>query len=246
MFKKNKQEEEENKEAWLLPYSDLMTLLLAVFIVLFAVSKIDEEKAAQLSEEFRDSMMNESAVEGSQPETTNGGEITNEELAKYLDEEELENLEKIKAEIEEDLKDEGLTDLVTTTIDQRGLVISFNNAVLFESGSAEIKENNINALLAVADSIHTLDNYIRVEGHTDNVPIHSDIYPSNWELSSARAATVVRLFVDNGISADKIEAVGFAENSPVADNATASGRAKNRRIDIIVLSNEYTGLKEDE
>lgn len=239
---KNKQHDEENGEAWLLPYSDLMTLLLAVFIVLFAVSKIDVEKAAQMSEQFRDAMLNESAAEGSQAETTNAGEITDEELTEYLEQEELENLEKLKAKIDQQLEEQGMTGSVTTSIDKRGLVISFNNAVLFESGSAQLKEENISALLAIAKTINTLDNFIRVEGHTDNVPIHSDIYPSNWELSSSRAATVVRLFVDGNVSPDKIVAVGYGENRPVADNTTESGRSKNRRIDIIVLSDNYIGM----
>lgn len=239
---KNKQHDEENGEAWLLPYSDLMTLLLAVFIVLFAVSKIDVEKAAQMSEQFRDAMLNESAAEGSQAETTNAGEITDEELTEYLEQEELENLEKLKAKIDQQLEEQGMTGSVTTSIDKRGLVISFNNAILFESGSAQLKEENISALLAIAKTINTLDNFIRVEGHTDNVPIHSDIYPSNWELSSSRAATVVRLFVDGNVSPDKIVAVGYGENRPVADNTTESGRAKNRRIDIIVLSDNYIGM----
>lgn len=246
MFKRNnhKQQEEENTESWLLPYSDLMTLLLAVFIVLFAVSKVDVEKAAQMSEKFRDEMLNESAAQGSQAEKTNAGEITEEDLREYLEEEELEELQKIKEEIDKELEEQGLGTSVTTTIEERGLVVSFNNAVLFESGSAAVKNQNIGALLTVAKTITTLDSFIRVEGHTDNVPIHSGVYPSNWELSSARAATVVRLFVNQNIPADKIVAVGYGENRPVADNSTASGRAKNRRIDIIVLSEKYSGLGE--
>ncbi len=92
--------------------------------------------------------------------------------------------------------------------------------------------------------IKTLDNYIRIGGHTDNVPMHSDIYPSNWELSTARAASVVRLFVkDSHIQPDKLVAVGYGEYRPVADNATAKGREKNRRIDIIVLSEKYNNLE---
>lgn len=246
MFKrhKNKQQEEENTESWLLPYSDLMTLLLAVFIVLFAVSKVDVEKAAQMSEKFRDSMLNESAAQGKEKETKNAGEITDEELRDYLEQEELEDLERIKEEIDKELEEQGIGTSVTTTIEKRGLVISFNNAVLFESGSAAVKSENIGALLAVAKTIATLDSFIRVEGHTDNIPIHSGVYPSNWELSSARAATVVRIFVSQNIPSNKIVAVGYGENRPVADNTTTNGRAKNRRIDIIVLSEKFSSLGE--
>jgi chemotaxis protein MotB len=118
-----------------------------------------------------------------------------------------------------------------------------NNAILFDSGKADIKTDNDETLDKLGNILGSLDNYIRVEGHTDNIPIHTSVYPSNWELSSARAASVVRLFIDEGISPEKVVAVGYGEYKPVADNSTAEGRAKNRRIDIIVLSQKYDNLE---
>jgi chemotaxis protein MotB len=248
-------QEEEAGEAWLLPYSDLMTLLLAVFIVLFAVSKIDAEKAQQISEQFSGTMMNKgyetgvsSGAGSSGNEVQTGGPLnieTQSELESFLGEYELRKLENLKTELDTKLHNQGMDQSVSTMIDMRGLVIRLNNAIFFDSGSAEIKKQSEDTLVEVAGILNTIDNYIRVEGHTDNVPIRRSDYPSNWELSTARAVNVVKLFIDKcNFSPDKLIAVGYGEFKPVADNATAEGRAKNRRIDVIVLSSKYDNLEE--
>ncbi len=157
---------------------------------------------------------------------------------------EQQKLEAIKADLDAKLHKENLAVSVTTSIDERGLVISFSNAIIFEPGSAVIKKENESALLEIADMIHIMDNYIRIEGHTDNIPMSSATYPSNWELSSARAVNVVRLFVNQAkATPEKLIAVGYGEYRPIADNSTEEGRMKNRRIDIIVLSEKYSELE---
>jgi chemotaxis protein MotB len=270
MSKKREQahQEEEAGEAWLLPYSDLMTLLLAVFIVLFAVSKIDAQKAQQISQEFSSSMMNKeyngqgsgsgsgSGSGGSVPfsdsspsdATPGGGPLnieTESELESFLGEYELKKLETLKKEIDTKLHDDGMDQSASTMIDMRGLVIRLNNAIFFDSGSAQIKKQSEETLMEVANLLNTVDNYIRIEGHTDNVPIKRSSYPSNWELSTARAVNVVKLFIDKeSFSPNKLIAVGYGEYKPVADNSTAEGRSKNRRIDIIILSSKYNNLEE--
>jgi chemotaxis protein MotB len=232
--------EEEGGEAWLLPYSDLMTLLLAVFIVLFAVSQVNEEKAQMMSEAFTDQMMTQRyadakvTAEGQTPTNITGGAITEEQ-----------QMEKLKEELDAKLKSENLTASVTTRIDERGLVVSLSNAIIFDPGSAEIKKENVNVLLEIANTVSIMSNYIRIEGHTDNVPMNSSQYPSNWDLSVARAANVVRLLTTaSKITPDRLIAVGYGEYRPVADNSTEEGRAKNRRIDIIVMSSEYNQMEE--
>ena len=123
--------------------------------------------------------------------------------------------------------------------------VILNNAIFFDSGSAAIKSEHEESLIVVANMINSLDNYIRIEGHTDNIPITSEVYPSNWELSSARAASVVQLFINKcSFLPNKLVAVGYGEYKPVEDNSTAEGREKNRRIDIIVLSEKYNNLEE--
>jgi chemotaxis protein MotB len=294
---KHKHHEEEGGEAWLLPYSDLMTLLLAVFIVLFAVSKVDETKAEQISEAFREGMMTEServiAKDGnsvidlpiknneetphseSHDESNAGSEseeeltkeetetaedvtpqeevdasqddtdLSHEELEEFLGQYELSNLEELKKEIDTKFENENMADSITTSIDTRGLVISLNNAILFGSGSADIKKENKFALKEIARIINELDNYIRIEGHTDNIPINTRVYPSNWELSTARASSVVRYFIEDcKVPPKKVSAVGYGEYKPIANNSTEKGRQKNRRIDIIVLSEKYNNLED--
>lgn len=238
--KKHASHEEEGGEAWLLPYSDLMTLLLAVFIVLFAVSQVNEEKAQMMAGAFTDQMMTQRfadakvTAQGQTQNSTTGGAITEEQ-----------QMEELKAELDAKLKSENLTASVTTRIDERGLVVSLSNAIIFDPGSAEIKSENVNVLLEIADMVSIMDNYIRIEGHTDNVPMNSSQYPSNWDLSVARAANVVRLLTtESKITPDRLIAVGYGEYRPVADNSTNEGRAMNRRIDIIVMSSQYDQMEQ--
>lgn len=260
MSKKKKQarQEEEAGEAWLLPYSDLMTLLLAVFIVLFAVSKMDAEKAKKMSAVFTEEMMSRNYAAGTGVGTGGSGsgggsgfpagqtEIDMQsDLKEFLGEDEFKKLEDLKNEVDARLHTSGMDQSTSTMIDMRGLVVRLNNAIVFDPGSAEIKKKSEETLIEVADILNTTDNYIRIEGHTDNTPILYSGYSSNWELSSSRAINVVKFFIDKcGFSPDKLVAVGYGEFKPVSDNETEEGRAKNRRIDIIVLSAKYNNLEE--
>jgi chemotaxis protein MotB len=240
--KKHKPHEEEGGEAWLLPYSDLMTLLLAVFIVLFAVSNIDKAKSEQMAAEFSEQMMNKSYNAASAVEVPNA---TPTGTAIQQIKNEMDKMEALKAELDAKLKDQNLTSSVKTSIDERGLVISLNNAIFFDPGSAELKIDTEETLLEIGNTISVMNNYIRVEGHTDNVPMNSSLYRSNWDLSAARAANMVRLLTgQTSIPPERLIAVGYGEYRPVADNSTEEGRAKNRRIDIIVLSEKYDDLEQ--
>lgn len=240
--KKHKPHEEEGGEAWLLPYSDLMTLLLAVFIVLFAVSNIDKAKSEQMAAEFSQQMMNKSYNAASVvkvPDATPTGAAI-EQIQNEKD-----KMEALKAELDAKLKKENLTASVKTSIDERGLVISLNNAIFFDPGSAELKKDYENTMLEIGSMISVMNNYIRVEGHTDNVPMNSSLYRSNWDLSAARAANVVRLLTSGtSIPPERMIAVGYGEYRPIADNSTEEGRSKNRRIDIIVLNEKYNALEQ--
>lgn len=276
MKKKHKKTEEEGGEAWLLPYSDLMTLLLAVFIVLFAVSKVDQSKAEDLSNEFKniltgtqntiynsgDSIIEQYSIDNNidteienisvtsedvNNENVNNANVNNANVNMkndFMGTYELEKLQEMQSKLNELFKNSKLSESVSSSIENRGLVISLNNTILFDSGSAEIKPDYEDSLNKIAQIINSVDNYIRVEGHTDNRPINTAIYPSNWELSTARAARIVRYFTTKcNVTADKIEAVGYGEFRPIADNSTEEGMKKNRRIDIIVLSEKYNSMQ---
>ncbi len=258
---KSHHEEEEAGEAWLLPYSDLMTLLLAVFIVLFAVSQQDPSKATAAAQAFRGMLMpggvgvmDSGSIDAKSivpPPDVFVAPITSPEQQKKNAEaaaaREKSNMTQIQNELKTYFQKEHIESQVSTSIDERGLVISLNNSILFDSGRADIKPVNQDVLVKIGNSIGTLDNYIRVEGHTDTNPINTAVYPSNWELSGARSARVVRLFADRcNIKPDKMVAVGYGEFRPVASNDTPEGMAKNRRVDVIVLNAKYNGLEEDQ
>jgi len=236
--------EEHTDESWLIPYADLLTLLLALFICLYASSNIDQEKYNALAEIFSDLILEGRGATltpawNAKPETR---PKSDEEAVGVTEEE---SLLELQAQLEQYLAEQGLQSQVRTSIDDRGLVISMNDAVLFDPGSAVIKGEHSDVLVRVGMIINRLTNYIRIEGHTDTVPMHSEVYPSNWELSGGRAASVVRLFVDESrIAPEKLMSVGYGEFRPIADNATVDGRSKNRRVDIIVMSSRYDTLEE--
>jgi len=236
--------EEHMDESWLIPYADLLTLLLALFIVLFAASNVDKQKYEAISSAFQSSIMSGGGLTYIPRPVSPSKE--EEEGKTDLDQAELERLqlEAMQQTLQIYLEQSGLAAEVTTSIDARGLVISMNNALLFDSGSAQIKMEYRDILVQIGQTIDQLDNYIRVEGHTDIVPTNSDRYPTNWELSNDRAAKVVRLFQEvSGINPEKLMAVGYGEYKPVADNLTPEGREKNRRVDVILLNSRFDILE---
>lgn len=260
--KKKKHQEEEMGEAWLLPYSDLMTLLLAVFIVLFAVSKVDEQKTSEMADAFRSSMLTGGSgvmeQDGSSalplyPDGSDGmyqlnegsdAEPAKENTSNVTTQTEKTHMEELQSDLNSLFQEDDVNTYASTYIDERGLIVSLDNAIIFDSGSANIKPENENTLIKIANTIRGLDNYVRIEGHTDNIPISTSTYPSNWELSSARASSVVKLFIDKcSFDPKKLVAVGYGEFRPIADNSTEEGRSQNRRIDIIILSEKYNDLE---
>jgi len=257
--RKKKPESHPNHERWLVSYADFITLLFAVFVTLFAMSQTDkrkvEEVIASLRESFgyaKSSPANKvnvmdttdlQAVPSLKPEPMNRGPMQpsmpfnkSSRLQYRADEK---DFKKVKSSLEAYLVKNGMQDKVSLELTRRGLVVSLKEAGFFDSGSAEIKVSSYPLLAKIAESLADYSNEIRVEGHTDNVPISTRAFPSNWELSTARATNIVRHLVNYyRFDAGKLSATGYAEFRAVADNATAEGRSKNRRVDLVVLSGE--------
>jgi len=146
------------------------------------------------------------------------------------------SLQKLKVKVSRIIKDNSLGDNFKVLENKRGITLRIQDRLMFPSGEAKLNDNFKKILLKVAGILKTVDNDIRVEGHTDNVPIKSKKYPSNWHLSVARALnTAYFLIHDGGLNPDKISIVGYAEYRPIADNSTPEGRAKNRRVDIVII-----------
>ena len=250
MAKKVKHPEHVNHERWLVSYADFITLLFATFTALYALSKADASKAKAVADGMREAfgvsgakMVNMEALDvngipsdRSRMPTGNGNE-NNPPIPPSTKEAGKQEFEQIKKEVEEYLMTKGLYDKVAVDRQERGLVVSLKDGGVFESGQAEVKPESYKVLEELAKKILSYRNPVRIEGHTDNIPIRSRTYPTNWELSSARATNMVRVLTDRfHVPASKISATGYGDSRPKTSNDTPAGRARNRRVDIVILS----------
>ena len=223
--------DDENLDRWLLTYADLITLLLAFFVVMYSMSQIDNKKFGKVSDALNTILKGGSSVLRYQQEPTKNGHG----LLK------LGNLRMVQQKIEEKFKQLGKNEVLQTEITERGLVVHILESTLFDQGSSELKPRAREVLDLIADHLQGRPNHIRVEGHTDDTPINTPIYPSNWELSSARATAVVRYYAENyAIPPDRISALGYGKYRPVAPNNSIENRARNRRVDVVILTMELT------
>ncbi|MHB8170273.1 MAG: flagellar motor protein MotB [Thermincolia bacterium] len=233
--KKYKQDEEEheNNERWLLTYADLITLLLIFFVVMFAMSNLNQKKFEQMSMSLKTALVgiNPGHVIGESP----GPEIIPGAGRKGKEEK---DIEKIKKDLEKYIKEKQLDSKVGIRLEERGLVISLREAVLFKLGSADLAPASLQVIDEVVKALETMPNPVRVEGHTDNLPINTPQFPSNWELSTARATNIVRYMIQVGYKPENISAIGYGEFRPLAPNA-AKGNPMNRRVDLVLLRSDF-------
>ncbi|MEW5924234.1 MAG: flagellar motor protein MotB [Candidatus Zixiibacteriota bacterium] len=232
MARKKRNDDHENLERWLLTYADLITLLLAFFIVMYSMSQVDAKKFGKMSRALS------GALKGGSKAIKRGTDIGLTDGKGVM---EVGHLMSIGKMIEENLNKPGEDKPVSTEMSERGLVIHIVESALFKQGSADLEPQAKNVLGTVSQYLKGIDNHIRVEGHTDNIPINTVKYPSNWELSSARATEVVRYFIENEvIKPNEISALGYGEYRPMRPNNSIENRAQNRRVDIVVLTMEMT------
>lgn len=244
MARKKKHEEHENLERWLVSYADFMTLLFATFVVLYALSQVDVSDFAKLEDALKKAFQSavfdgqESILSGSDSILDGVGSGSSPLMLEYLSPRyEADSYDEIKNSID-NMNIDGLN----AEIDDRGLVIKLqDNALTFESGSADISKDSLVPLDTVAKLIKEkfAIHIIRVEGHTDSDPISNPIYPSNWELSSARASSIVRYLISHyGFNPSIFIAAGYADTVPVAKGNSQKDKEKNRRVEIVILKNK--------
>lgn len=239
-LKKKREVEHDNSERWLLTYSDLITLLMIFFVIMYAMSNVDAQKYQVLSQSLVGTLAPEvSSVAAAS--STGSGSMTADELTEILAGElngqTNSSLVVAAKEIQSLIEEKGLQDKVSVNIQERGIVVSLMNTILFDSGSTQIKEDSRATLIAIGEIANDLPNYIRIEGNTDDVPQNSERFPSNWELSLMRAAEVLKLLVaQSNVSPDRISAIGYGEYRPTVPNTSAENRAKNRKVDIVILN----------
>jgi chemotaxis protein MotB len=261
MSKKKHDDHEDhvNHEAWVIPYADLMTLLMAMFIVLWALGNTDKSKAEQIKAGFTAELgiapaggqLGGSDSGGTtEPQKTDQAQVQLQvkvgdalEIQRQADARQAEitaerqDLAEAADQIQKELEAKGLTDQIKLQMSPEGLIVVASEGLLFAPGSAELGEAGARAIDLIAGPMKGMTQPIRIEGHTDATPIVTERFPSNWELSSGRAATVLRRLIDRfAIAADRLSAAGYADTKPVADNGTAEGRAANRRVEIVLVA----------
>lgn len=267
-MKRKKKHEDHVDESWLIPYADVLTLLLALFIVLFAASEVNSQKFQEISDSFNRELQGgtgildqQSAVETfeetsklAEPndvdptegeattppeveeEIDNKIEMTAEEIEQLALAEDYKELAAIQDKVKAYIAERNMEDKLEAELTSKGLVLKIKDGVLYRSGSADLSEES----QTIAEEIGKLlvtdpPRSIFIEGHTDNIPSTSDRFPSNWELSSARAINFMKILLENNeLDPTKFSATGFAEHQPIASNETAEGRAENRRVEVLI------------
>jgi chemotaxis protein MotB len=251
-MKRKKKKEEHVDEAWLLPYSDMLTLLLALFIVMFAMAKVDDEKFQEIRSEFGSILSSHSSGSpaiGSVIDMGNSAKdktATTSSEAKAQEEAtriQLENqqLEKVSTQLQKDLEESALEGQSDVSLEADGLHITLDSSILFASGSASITDQTKKSLDTLASALKKLKAHkIVIAGHTDNVPEKgTGIYKSNWDLSAARAITVMDYLIEKKIiSEDNAAIQAYADTQPKASNDTEKGRSENRRVEMIIQRSE--------
>jgi chemotaxis protein MotB len=243
MARRKYEEEAENHERWLVSYADFITLLFAFFVVMYAISSVNVSKYRV----FSYSLINAFNPDSKPPVLDSSGknvaipslppplQLAKRRALEALRKEKL-YMTKIARDLQRLLAPLVSEGKVRVTQNNRGVSVEINASVLFAPGQARLNDESDQALKVVALLLKEDTHAIQVEGHTDNVPINTPIFPSNWELSSVRASSVVRLFIDSGVAESRMSAVGHGANVPVQGNETPEGRARNRRVAVTILS----------
>lgn len=240
MRRRRRSAEPENHERWLVSYADFITLMFAFFVMMYANSKTDQVRAQQISEAFREALSNGkitqafSRLVGAEK---NPQPLTAAATAPGKGKGDAVELTPSLVQLNQSLKAEIDAGRLEVRMEQRGLVISLREAAFFPSGNDLIDPGTLPTLGKIATELHKTPNPIRMEGHTDSIPISNGRFRSNWDLSAARGIAMLDLFTSRfALPAQRMAVSGFAETAPVASNATADGRARNRRVDIVVLN----------
>jgi chemotaxis protein MotB len=253
MARKRKHAEHVNHERWLVSYADFITLLFAFFVVMFAASNADQKKAGQVSQAVQSAFHDLAIFTPSGkvvPLFDDGGVPSNAKsvvgnMHSGFDSAQVvpgggkgstKPLNEVKAELEHVLREEVKGGTVRISEDGRGLTVSLSEAGFFDPGSAVMKPKALEILDRIAEKVRMLPAQVRVEGHTDNTPIRTAQFPSNWELSTSRATHVLQYLLANAqIQPIRLSAVGYGEYRPISDNTTSEGRTANRRVDLVIL-----------
>lgn len=266
MSRRKRRDEHENHERWLVSYADLLTLMFAFFVVMYAISSINEGKfrvlASSLVTSFHAPNQSLDPIQVGDPTLSASlgipgnaeGQVAltapaevQMESQRQAEQTLKENRKSAAAKTDLDAAAQKIKEAMAPLIEQgmvevrhmkHWLEIDIKASILFDSGSAELSVQALPVLKQLAEIVRDLENPLEVEGHTDNVPIATTLFASNWELSGARSASVIRLFMEKGVEPERMVAIGFGEYRPIADNTSEHGRSRNRRVVVSILTQD--------
>ncbi len=230
-------EESRGIAPWIITFADMVTLLMVFFILLFAIGTVEQDKWRQIKESLREALGADAVEELG---TRQGLDViqtqVDEQTVHAVDEVGAmvnREMEDIISEVEEFVFKNKLSGEVRVSSDERGAVITISDVVVFPPGSADMTSKGRKTLRQVFDVLKQFNYNVKVEGHTDNTPIHTLRYPSNWELSASRAAEVAHMLIDDGYPPERLSVEGFAEFRPIVPNTSVENRSRNRRIEVV-------------
>ena len=241
-------EEHPNHERWLISYADFITLLFAFFVVMYSMSSINEGKYRVLSDTLLEAF--KTPPKSADPIQVGEPKKSLDPVEPVIEKPDVISLKpepavdtgqtaRIAQRLQQSLKTLVDRGLIKIKHDKLWVEVELNNRILFASGEAELQPSAYPVLRQLARELKDMPNHIDVEGHTDNLPIRTELFRSNWELSAARAASVVHLLTREGVDPARLSAIGYGEFRPIADNRTAEGRRRNRRVAIIILADKH-------
>jgi chemotaxis protein MotB len=240
MPRRKRKEEHANHERWLVSYADFITLLFAFFVTLYAISQVDAKKMTKLVHSMQSAFDTRVFDPGSQRLSLGDSAAPSIEETRLIENTSVIRdpaFQGVRQTIQQRLVRENFVDKVRFIEDRRGLVISLTEAGFFDPGAATMKKSSFKVLATIAESVLNIPNQIRIEGHTDNTPIHTSQFPSNWELSTARATYLISYLTSHfPFQPHRLSVAGYGEYRPISSNATAEGRTNNRRVDLVILS----------
>lgn len=228
MARKKKKPDDINTNAWMDTYADTITLLLTFFILLYSFSSTDNEKLKLIAAALK------GEITGIPMKLENTPDISKQDIEQGIGEKS--PYEILVDQVQDIIDKTGLTDSIKIREEDAGVVLQLSESILFDLGKADLKPESTQILDIISGLIPSISNEIMVQGHTDNVPISSAKYESNWELSTARAVSVVKYFIETkGLDPTRFSATGYGEYQPLVDNTTPENRAINRRVDILIV-----------
>ena len=214
----------DNHDRWLVSYADFITLMFAFFVVLFAASSVDEKRMQSFAAGFQHHITHSGQGDVSQLPGSRHSMLRIEEVQASLE------------QLEADLWPEIQSGKIELSREPRGLVLSLSESALFPPGEARLQSRSMPIMRKVGAALSRVPGRIRIEGHTDDTPIHTRLYPSNWQLSTARAITVLKFLIhERSLPSERLSAAGYGEFRPLAPNDSPENRAKNRRVDVVIL-----------